>query len=61
MTPLSWGYKLLKAVFDPTSSSGIWRGGTPVGVAVQELLDYCGIKTDHIAIRTSLYTGIREA
>jgi hypoxanthine phosphoribosyltransferase len=33
----------------------IWRGGAPVGVAVQEILAYSGIETDHIAIRTSLY------
>ena len=36
----------------------IWRGGAPVGVAVQELLAYRGIETDHIAIRTSSYEGI---
>jgi hypoxanthine phosphoribosyltransferase len=36
----------------------IWRGGAPVGIAVQEFLAYCGIETDHIAIRTSSYSGI---
>ena len=35
---------------------GLWRGGSAVGIAVQEGLDYFGTKTDHIAIRTS-YTG----
>ena len=39
---------------------GIWRGGTPVGIVVQELLDYCGIVTDHISIRTSSYVGIDQ-
>ena len=29
-----------------------------MGIAVQELLAYSGIKTDHIAIRTSSYSGI---
>jgi len=52
------GLKILDSGFRPTYIVGIWRGGTPVGIAVQELLDFCGIKTDHIAIRTSLYTGI---
>ena len=33
----------------------IWRGGAPIGIAVQEFLAYCGIETDHIAIRTSSY------
>jgi hypoxanthine phosphoribosyltransferase len=31
-----------------------------VGIAVQELLDYCGMQTDHIAIRTSSYAGIDQ-
>ena len=35
---------------------GLWRGGSAVGIAVQEGLDFFGIKTDHIAIRTS-YKG----
>ena len=38
----------------------IWRGGTPVGLAVQEILDYCGMESDHIAIRTSSYVGVDE-
>lgn len=46
--------------FRPQFIVGIWRGGTPVGIAVQELLDYLGVPTDNIAIRTSLYTGINE-
>lgn len=50
--------KVLDSGFRPTHIIGIWRGGTPVGIAVQELLDFSGVKTDHIAIRTSLYTGI---
>jgi hypoxanthine phosphoribosyltransferase len=35
---------------------GLWRGGSAVGIAVQEGLDFFGVKTDHIAIRTS-YKG----
>lgn len=31
-----------------------------MGIAVQELLDYFAVHTDHIAIRTSLYSGINE-
>ena len=52
------GLKVLDSGFRPTHIVGIWRGGTPVGIAVQELLDFFGVKTDHIAIRTSHYTGI---
>jgi len=36
----------------------MWRGGAPIGIAVQEVLDYHEIPTDHIAIRTSAYFGI---
>jgi len=46
--------------FRPHFIMGIWRGGTPVGIAVQEYLEYRGIETDHIAIRTSSYYGIDE-
>jgi hypoxanthine phosphoribosyltransferase len=52
------GLKVLDSGYRPTHIIGIWRGGTPVGIAVQELLEFCGVSTDHIAIRTSLYTGV---
>ncbi len=52
------GLNVLDSGFRPTHIAGIWRGGTPVGIAVQELLDFFGVRTDHIAIRTSLYSGI---
>ena len=38
----------------------IWRGGTPVGMALQEIMAYCGVESDHIAIRTSSYVGVDE-
>lgn len=46
--------------FRPTFIVAIWRGGAPIGIAVQEYLDYRGVHTDHIAIRTSSYTGIDQ-
>jgi hypoxanthine phosphoribosyltransferase len=54
------GMKILKSEFRPNFIVGIWRGGTPVGIAVQEMLDYFHIDTDHISIRTSSYSGIDE-
>jgi hypoxanthine phosphoribosyltransferase len=42
--------------FKPDFLVGLWRGGSAVGIAVQEGLDFLGCKTDHIAIRTS-YQG----
>lgn len=52
--------QILESNYRPDYIVGVWRGGAPVGIAVQELLSYCGVQTDHIAIRTSLYTGINE-
>ena len=42
--------------FRPDFLVGLWRGGSAVGIAVQEGLEHFGNPTDHIAIRTS-YSG----
>ncbi len=42
--------------FRPDFIVGVWRGGSTVGIYVQECLQYLGVETDHIAIRTS-YRG----
>ncbi len=52
------GIKVLESGFEPTMIIAIWRGGTPVGMAVQEVFSYCGVESDHIAIRTSSYIGV---
>ncbi len=55
-------YQLARQVLDsgfrPTFMIAVWRGGAPIGIAVQEFLDFHGIETDNIAIRTSSYQGI---
>lgn len=57
-------FKLAARIFDdgfrPDFIMGVWRGGAPTGIAVQEFFEYKGIQTDHIAIRTSSYTGINQ-
>ena len=45
--------------FAPTFIVGIWRGGSSVGIYVQECLQFLGVESDHIAIRTS-YAGLPE-
>ena len=50
--------RIVRSGFRPTFLVGIWRGGAPIGIAVQEALEYHGVHADHIAIRTSSYTGI---
>jgi len=47
------GKKVLDSGYNPNFIVGLWRGGTPIGIAVQEYLDYHHIENDHIAIRTS--------
>ena len=47
---------VINSGFMPDFLVGLWRGGSAVGIAVQEGLDFLGCKTDHIAIRTS-YRG----
>ena len=54
------GLRILESGFQPTLIIAIWRGGTPVGMAVQEILAYAGIESDHIAIRTSSYVGVDQ-
>lgn len=52
--------QILDSDFKPTHLVGIWRGGAPVGIAVQELLAFHGQECDHIAIRTASYSGIDQ-
>lgn len=47
--------QVYRSGFRPHFIVGIWRGGAPIGIAVQEYFDYRQIKTDHIAVRTSSY------
>ena len=50
--------KVLNDGFLPDFIVAVWRGGTPIGIAIQEFMEYCGVKTDHIAIRTTSYHGV---
>ncbi|HHJ34162.1 MAG TPA: hypoxanthine phosphoribosyltransferase [Gammaproteobacteria bacterium] len=52
------GHKILESGFKPTFIIAVWRGGAPIGIAVQEYLHFHGVHADNIAIRTSSYTGI---
>jgi hypoxanthine phosphoribosyltransferase len=51
---------IVRSGFRPTFLVAMWRGGAPIGIAVQEVLEYNSIHADHIAIRTSSYIGIGE-
>ncbi len=53
---LAWN--IYQSGFKPNYIVGVWRGGAPIGIAVQEFLSVLGVKSDHVAIRTSYYSGI---
>lgn len=53
-------HKVFEDGFRPDFIIGIWRGGAPIGIAVQEFFDFKKIETDHIAVRTSSYYGIGQ-
>ena len=55
---LAWS--VYESGFRPNYIVGVWRGGAPIGIAVQELFDVLGVESDHIAIRTSYYSSMGE-
>ena len=55
---LAW--QVYESGYRPNYIIGVWRGGAPIGIAVQEFLDILKVPSDHIAIRTSYYKGIGE-
>ncbi len=57
---LELGAMIVRSGFRPSFLVGVWRGGAPIGIAVQEVLDYHGIQSDHIAIRTSSYSRMGQ-
>ena len=40
---LAWN--VYKSGFEPNYIVGVWRGGAPIGIAVQEFLSYLGVKS----------------
>lgn len=51
------GVKIHESGFRPNFIVGLWRGGSTVGIYVQECLQTLGVATDHTALRTS-YQGM---
>ena len=49
------GMQVLDSGYHPDIVVGVWRGGTPVAIAIHELLDIAGHRADHIPIRTQFY------
>ena len=54
------GRKIYDSGFVPDVVIALWRGGTPVGIAVHEFLHYKGISCYHTVVKTCSYTGIEQ-
>lgn len=50
------GVRIFESGFKPTFIIGLWRGGSSVGIYVQECLQTLGLETEHLSLRTS-YRG----
>lgn len=50
--------QVLESGFAPDIVVGVWRGGAPVAIAIQEYFDYVGLPTEHSVIIASSYLGI---
>jgi hypoxanthine phosphoribosyltransferase len=57
---IALGLQVVRSSFRPSFLVGIWRGGAPIGIAVQEILEYNGLHCEHLALRTSSYVGIDQ-
>jgi len=53
------GKQIHQSGYHPDFIVGIWRGGSSVGIVVQECLQYLGVQSDHFSIRTS-YSGLQD-
>ena len=50
--------QILQSDYRPDFIVGIWRGGTPVAIAMHEYLAYKGVATEHSVIQTASYQSI---
>jgi uncharacterized protein len=57
-------FELARRIYDsgfrPEALLVLWRGGTPVGIAIHEFLLFMGVETYHLAVKAESYTGIGE-
>jgi hypothetical protein len=54
------GKKLYETGFRPKHAISIWRGGTPVGLAVDAFFKMQGVRINHTTIATESYVGIDQ-
>jgi len=54
------GHNVLSDGFHPDLIIGVWRGGAPIAIALQELFAYKDILVNHYPVRISSYVGIEK-
>lgn len=63
-TLLQDSFKLAKKIYQdeyiPDYIIGIWRGGAPIAISIQEFFSYKGIKADHFPVKVSSYHAINQ-
>lgn len=52
--------KIVESGYQPDLLVALWRGGTPIGIAMQEVFEYLGMPCQHFAIRSSSYEGLDQ-
>jgi hypoxanthine phosphoribosyltransferase len=52
--------KIAESGFRPDLLIALWRGGTPVGLAVQEVFEFLDLSCEHFALRTTSYRNPGE-
>ena len=61
-TLLAESFRLAAAIhasgYRPDLLIGVWRGGAPIAIAVDEYLGFRGHRCEHLPVRVSSYTGI---
>lgn len=55
------GKRIYASGYHPHFLVGIWRGGTPVGIVVQDYFMFKGLNLFHTAIKTESYTNVGVA
>jgi hypoxanthine phosphoribosyltransferase len=54
------GHKVLNDGFRPELIIGVWRGGAPIAIALQELFAYRGFLVNHYPVKVSSYADIEK-
>lgn len=63
-TLLQDSFQLAKNIYQdefiPDFIIGIWRGGAPIAMTIQEFFNFKGINVNHLPIKVSSYQGINQ-